>query len=44
MKKSEQKQKKQTNIERFYEWLQMCQNVHLASNEQLEKAFNKIPV
>lgn len=34
---------KQTNLERFYEWLLMCGNVHLADNEQLEKAFNKIP-
>lgn len=37
-------QKKQTNVERFYEWLQMCGNVHISNNEELEKAFNKIPI
>lgn len=35
--------KKQTNLERFYEWLLMCNNVHLADNAQVLKAFEKIP-
>jgi len=34
---------KQTNVERFYEWLQMCGNVHLNNHEALVKGFNKIP-
>lgn len=44
MKKSEQKEKKPSNVDRFYNWLQMCKNVHLADDEQIVKAFNKIPV
>lgn len=35
---------KQSNVERFYEWLIKCGNVHLADDEEIVKAFNKIPV
>lgn len=44
MKEPSKTPKKQSNVERFYEWLQMCKNVHLADDEQIVKAFNKIPV
>lgn len=32
------------NVERFYKWLQMCKNIHLADNEAVEKAIQKIPI
>lgn len=32
----------QNNVNRFYEWLQRCGNIHLNDNEQLTNAFNKI--
>ena len=33
---------KETNVERFYEWLVKCGNVHLHDNEQVTKAFRKV--
>lgn len=30
------------NVNRFYEWLQMCGNIHLNDNVQVTNAFNKI--
>lgn len=36
--------KKQTNVDRFYEWLIKCGNVHLSNDEQVVNAFNKIPI
>lgn len=36
--------KKQTNVERFYEWLHRCGNIHLADDEKVSNAFNKIPL
>jgi len=43
MNKTTSIRKKQTNVERFYEWLQKCGNIHLADDEQVTKAFNLIP-
>ena len=34
--------KPQSNVERFYEWLQMCGNIHLNDNTQIINAFHKI--
>lgn len=33
-----------SKIQRFYEWLQMCKNVHLNDNEQVVRAFHKIAI
>lgn len=33
---------RQSNVERFYEWLQRCGNIHLNDNTQIFNAFNKI--
>lgn len=30
------------NVNRFYEWLQMCGNIHLNDNVQVVNAFKKI--
>jgi len=30
------------NVNRFYEWLQMCGNIHLNDNQQVTNAFQKI--
>ena len=35
--------KPQSNVERFYEWLQRCGNIHLYDNNQVNNAFQKIP-
>jgi NACalpha-BTF3-like transcription factor len=32
----------ETEVDRFYKWLQMCGNQHLANDEKMERAFNKI--
>jgi len=32
----------QSNVERFYEWLQMCGNIHLNDNTQVVNSFFKI--
>jgi hypothetical protein len=32
------------NVERFYKWLEMCKNVHLADKDQVERAIQKIPL
>lgn len=37
------KHKKQSNVERFYLWLQACGNVYLNDNDEMIRAFNKIP-
>ena len=33
---------RQSNVERFYEWLQRCGNIHLNDNTQVINAFHKI--
>ena len=30
------------NVSKFYEWMLKIQNIHLANNEEMSKAFNKI--
>lgn len=30
---------KQTNVERFYAWLQNCGNIYLTDNEKMVRAF-----
>jgi hypothetical protein len=30
------------NLERFYEWMLKMNNIHLASNEKMAKAYEKI--
>lgn len=32
----------ESNVDRFYKWLQMCGNQHINDNNQVTKAFNKI--
>lgn len=32
--------KKETNVERFYAWMLKMNNVHLADNARMEKAYN----
>ena len=32
----------QSNVERFYRWLQMCGNIHLNDNTQVVNSFLKI--
>lgn len=32
----------QSNVERFYEWLVKCGNIHLNDNNQIINAFHKI--
>lgn len=34
--------KKETNVEKFYEWLVKCGNIYLYDNEQVTKAFRKV--
>lgn len=31
---------KESNVERFYKWLQMCQNEYLGDNKRITNAFN----
>jgi len=33
-----------SKVEKFYEWLQKCNNIYLHDNEQVIRAFNKIIV
>lgn len=37
-----QKQVPETNVERFYKWMQAMGNVYLADNEKMVKAFQKV--
>ena len=32
----------ESNVERFYKWLQRCGNIHLNDNTQVINAFHKI--
>lgn len=32
----------ESNVERFYKWLQRCGNIHLNDHEQVTNAFRKI--
>lgn len=36
------KKVEETNVERFYKWLQMCGNIYLHDNEKIIKAFHKV--
>lgn len=35
-------QKRQQNLDRFYNWLRMTGNIYIASNEAMEAAYQKI--
>jgi hypothetical protein len=32
----------ESNVERFYRWLQMCNNKYINNTDQLTKAFHKV--
>jgi hypothetical protein len=34
--------KPESNVERFYKWLQMCNNQYINNIEQLTKSFHKV--
>jgi hypothetical protein len=35
-------QKRQQNLDRFYDWMRMVNNVHLADVRQMDAAYQKI--
>lgn len=35
-------QKRQQNLDRFYNWLRMTGNIYLANNERMSAAYQKI--
>lgn len=40
--KNTKKQAPETNVERFYRWMEEMGNVHLGNHEAMVKAFHKV--